>query len=345
MRVANDRRVILALAALTCWLALASSAAAQSMLGGVVSYPTGQVAANVDRVVAENEDTGETWNARSSSLGIYSFYHLPNGTYTIRVNYSQLSFRRRGHPSPPPSENRARHSALHLRSHHRPRHQRPPPPPLRRLLGAAFSREAIDGMSLTNGPNLQSILSAIPCINFTDSYRVRSRSTAVGQPRFSNRLSIDGISVDLAGGCSTGVRRRPGWQRHVAAPSRLHGGNADASDLPSSAIDEIQIRTTNASSEHARTPGAQVIVVTRSGSDHFKGQPFPPTLVQNDSAATDWFINAGERPESRARYWDAGTQASGADSSEAHCVSSPTGNINESTVPLGETHRLCRHSQ
>jgi hypothetical protein len=78
-------------AALFGWPALASSTLTQSMLGGVVRDPNGQVAADAP-VVAENEKTGETSDARSSSIDLFAFYQLPPGTYTIRVTHPPLTF-------------------------------------------------------------------------------------------------------------------------------------------------------------------------------------------------------------------------------------------------------------
>lgn len=297
MCVANDRRVILALGALTCWLALASSAAAQSTLFGVVNYPTGELAANVT-VVAEKEDTGETRNTRSSSLGIYAFDHLPQGFYTIRVNHSQLSFLATRVEVHPHIKN-ALDIKLCVCEIVTVRGTSTLP---RRLsdgsLGAAFSREAIDGMFKSNGENLQSILTDTGIV-FTEFVGTLAQFTTMGQRRHSNSLTIDGVSGDLSiDVVAPGINQTSSGALPAFATS---GGTQTL--VPLSAIDEVQVRTANAPSEFSRSPGAQTIIVTRSGSERFKASS--STTFRPDSlAAGDWFVNAGRRPPGRKAYRD-----------------------------------------
>ena len=150
-------------------------------------------------------------DTRSSSLGLYAFYRLPHGTYTIRVSLSPLSFSRTGievRPrQKPPSTSRSASAAKNIIT------VRGTSALPRRLsdgsLGAAFSREAIDGMLKSNGENLQSILTAIPGIVFTESVGTLAQFTTMGQRRLSNGLTIDGVSGDLASTCSRSESVRP----------------------------------------------------------------------------------------------------------------------------------------
>jgi hypothetical protein len=299
VRVGNDRRVILALTAVTCWLALASPASAQSMLGGVVSDHTGQVVANVT-VIVQNEDTGDIWEARTSALGYYTFYRLPDGKYTIRVSAFPLTFLRTGVNVRPGIRTGfdiplriGRDENIIVRSTSAfPR--RPPDG----SLGAVFSREAIDNMLKSNGDNLQSLLTTVGVV-ITESLGTHAQYTATGQRRHSNDLTIDGVSANLSidvlalGISQAGSGALPAFSTSGGTQTLVSFG----------AIDEVQISTTNASSEHARSPGAQTIVVTKGGSDRFKASSF--TTIRPDSmAASDWFVNAGTRPQARRAYRD-----------------------------------------
>ncbi len=71
-------------------LAPAASVQAQSLLGGVVWDPTGQVATGIP-IVVENEVTGERFETQSTSLGTYALYALPAGPYTVSVNHDSLT--------------------------------------------------------------------------------------------------------------------------------------------------------------------------------------------------------------------------------------------------------------
>jgi hypothetical protein len=298
--VDNDRRGVIALAALTCWLALASSAAAQSMLGGVVRDPTGHVAPNVT-VVAENEKTRQIWDTQSSSLGLYAFYRLPDGKYTISVFLPPLSFLKKNVDVRPNTKTaldiplrvgREEHITVRSTSALPRRFQDG-------SLGFAFSREAIDSMPKSNGENLQSILGAISGINYTESVGTLAQYTTMGQRRHSNSLTIDGVSGDLGidviglGITQAGSSTLPAFS--------TSGGTQTL--VPFDAIDEVQIRTSNAPSEYARSPGAQTVVVTRSGSDYFRASSFA-NFRPDSLAAGDWFVNSGARPLGRKAYRD-----------------------------------------
>ncbi len=133
-------------------------------------------------------------------------------------------------------------------------------------LGVAYSREAIDAMFKSNGEDLQSILIGVLGINVTESVGTLAQFTAMGQRRHSNRITIDGVSADLAiDVAALGLSQAGSGTLPAFATT---GGTQTLFSM--SAVDEIQIRTTNASSEHARSPGAQTVIVTRSGTDQFK---------------------------------------------------------------------------
>jgi hypothetical protein len=297
--VDNDRRAVIALAALTCWLALASSAAAQSMLGGVVRDPTGQVAPNVT-VAAENEKTGDISYTQSSSLGLYAFHRLRDGAYTVRATLPPLSFNKRVIVRP--NTKTALDILLDIRTEERVTVRSTSALP-RRLqdgsLGLAFSREAIDGMPKSNGANLQSILGAILGVVYTESNGSLAQFTTMGQRRHSNSLTIDGVSGDLSiDVLAFGINEAGSG----ALPAFSTSGGTQTL-IPFSAIDEVQIRTSNAPSEYARSPGAQTIVVTRSGSDRFKASSFA-NFRPDSLAAGNWFVNAGKRAPGRKAYRD-----------------------------------------
>src|SRR5262249_44685099 len=80
--------------------------------------------------------------------------------------------------------------------------------------------------------------------------------------------------------------------------------------VPMAAIDEMQIRTTNTSAEFARTPGAQIVIVTRSGSSQFTASGFTEARPRQLSA-TDWFDNNAHKPKRTGNYWDSGATFGG----------------------------------
>src|SRR5439155_26016078 len=75
-------------------------------------------------------------------------------------------------------------------------------------------------------------------------------------------------------------------------------------------IEEVAIKTANFSAEYGRNSGANINVVTRSGSNDFKGSAFE--YGRNDNLdANDFFNNSRGVAKSRLRYNDFGWSLGG----------------------------------
>jgi Carboxypeptidase regulatory-like domain/TonB dependent receptor len=299
--------VVRAFVLVLLWLAPAASVQAQSLLGGVVRDPTGQIATDVD-IVVENELTGERFEARSTSIGTYAVYGLTPGRYTVSVNHDSLTFLRTdvhiraGQKTGLDIELRVGRDeritvltegaaiALHDGA-----------------AGSRFSRQALDALPLSSGRTLQSMIAVVPGVVVTDATGTLAQFTAGGQRRFANRLTIDGMSADLAvdltgpgvGQASTG-----------SLPAFSTTGSTQTL-VPLAAIGEMEIRTTNAPAEHQRAPGAQTAIVTRAGSDRLNASAFMD-YRPNALAASDWFSNASSSAQKReVNFWNAGASLGG----------------------------------
>lgn len=289
------------------WLAPAASVQAQSLLGGVVWDPTGQVATGIP-IVVENEVTGERFETQSTTLGTYAISGLPAGPYTISVNHESLTSLSTGvrvHEGEKTGLDiflrvgrderivvRTEGTAIALSDG---------------AAGGRFSRHALDALPLSSGRTLQSMLTIVPGVVMTDSTGTLAQFTAGGQRRFANRLTIDGMSADLAVDLtSPGV----GQASTGSLPAFSTTGSTQTL-VPLAAIGEIEIRTTNAPAEHQRAPGAQTSIVTRSGGDRFNGTAFTD-YRPNALAASDWFSNASPTaPQRRTNFWNAGASLGG----------------------------------
>lgn len=299
--------VIRAFVLVLLWLAPAASVQAQSLLGGVVRDPSGQVATDIP-ILVENEATGERFETQSTSLGTYAISGLPAGFYTVSVNFGSLSFVDAG---------------VHVREGEKTGLDIP----LRvgrdeRIVvrtagtaialsdgaaGGSFSRHALDALPLSSGRTLQSMLNIVPGVVMTETTGTLAQFTAGGQRRFSNRLTIDGMSADLAVDLST-----PGvGQASTGSLPAFSTTGSTQTLVPLGAIDEISIRTTNAPAEHQRAPGAQTSIVTRAGGDRLSGTAFSD-YRPNALAASDWFSNASpSAPQRRINFWNAGASLGG----------------------------------
>jgi hypothetical protein len=269
-----------------CWC-VASSAAAQSALTGIVHDPSGRVAVGAAVTVKDVKTGTQVWHATVSSIGYFEI-ELPDGDYEVEAHLGELSFTGTIHVYP--EEKTA--FDIELQAHSQVKET---------VIGrtsagafgpggatsATFSNEKISTMPLPNGRTLQSLQSLVPGIVVTDSNGSQAQFTAAGQRRFSNRLTIDGVSADLAIDIGNlGISE--GETGTLPAVSTLGGTQTI---VPMAAIEEIQIRTTDTPPSEARSPGAQTIIVTRAGSDRFAGDAFTDFRPQRLGAA-DWFSTA-----------------------------------------------------
>jgi hypothetical protein len=172
--------------------------------------------------------------------------------------------------------------------------------------GIDFLRTDIDQMPLSHGRTLQTLLSLVPGVVFTDSVGNLAQFTSLGQRRFSNRLTVDGIAADLA---VDARGQLAGEAASGALPASSTSGGTQTI-IPLDAIGEIHVRTTNVSSQYARTPGAQTSVITRSGGDRFAGTGFL-SARPNSLAAAEWFTNASQAPPRRRQLWETGASLGG----------------------------------
>lgn len=142
----------------------------------------------------------------------------------------------------------------------------------------------VENMPL-NGRSFSSLIDLTPGV-------VLSRSTLQEQGQFSvngqrpdaNYFTVDGVSANL-GNSSSSIGQ--GGSGQLPATSAF-GGMSNLVGLD--ALQEFRVQTSTFAPEFGRTPGAQVSVVTRSGTNAFHGTAFE--YLRNDVLdANNWFAN------------------------------------------------------
>src|SRR6267143_437627 len=115
-----------------------------------------------------------------------------------------------------------------------------------------------------------------------------------GQRASSNYWMVDGVSANVGSSTAFGGN---GVSGAVGTSSALGGTNSLVSV---DALQEFRIQTSTYAPEFGRTPGAQISIVTRSGTNRFHGTLFD--YLRNDLFdANDWFANSKglKKPEER----------------------------------------------
>ncbi len=158
-----------------------------------------------------------------------------------------------------------------------------------------------------NGRSFQTLIELTPGVNLTVSNSSSNGQFSVnGQRASSNYWMVDGVSANIGIG-SSGLAAGNGLGGAAGAFSVMGGTNGLVSV---DALQEFRIQTSTYAPEFGRTPGGQIGIVTRSGTNVLHGTLFD--YFRNDVLdANDWFANLHGLPKPQERQNDFGGTFSG----------------------------------
>jgi hypothetical protein len=144
----------------------------------------------------------------------------------------------------------------------------------------------VENMPL-NGRSFSSLIDLTPGVVLTPTKPSEQGQFSVnGQRPDANYFLVDGVSANL-GNAGSGSLLYQGGAGQLPATSAF-GGTSNLVSLD--ALEEFRIQTSTFAPEYGRTPGAQISVVTKSGTNTFHGTAFE--YFRNDVLdANDWFAN------------------------------------------------------
>jgi len=149
-----------------------------------------------------------------------------------------------------------------------------------------------------NGRSFQTLIQLTPGVVITPSnYEDSGQFSVNGQRAVSNYWMVDGVSANIGVGVTVVGTPGNGLGGTVGSFSAQGGTNSLVSV---DALQEFRIQTSTYAPEFGRTPGAQISIVTRSGTNRFHGTLFD--YLRNDVMdANDWFANSKglKKPEER----------------------------------------------
>jgi len=145
----------------------------------------------------------------------------------------------------------------------------------------------VENMPL-NGRSFSSLIDLAPGVVLTPANLYEEGQFSVnGQRPDANYFMVDGVSANL-GNAGDGTQLGQGGAGQLPVTSAL-GGTSNLVSLD--ALEEFRVETSTFAPEYGRTPGAQISVVTKSGTNAFHGTGFE--YLRNDVLdANDWFANA-----------------------------------------------------
>lgn len=152
-----------------------------------------------------------------------------------------------------------------------------------------------------NGRSFQTLLLLTPGVVVTPTALDNQGQFSVnGQRTDANYFTVDGVSANFG---VTGFF--PLVQSGSGALPALTASGGTNSLVSVDALQEFRVQTSSFAPEFGRTPGGQISIVTRSGTNQFHGTAFE--YFRNDVFdANDWFSNFNHLPKPAERQNDFG---------------------------------------
>jgi hypothetical protein len=277
-------------------------------LSGVIQDPKGGAVPDVE-VTATRIETGTVVTAKTNGAGIYFFTGLMPGHYHLMVRkpgfkeiaikefqlYVQDKLEQNfsleiGSVSETVTVNA---NDLHINT-------------TDATVSTVVDRQFAENLPM-NGRSFQTLIQLTPGVVLTPSTEFDGGQFSVnGQRGESNYWTVDGVSANI-GVTAAGTNTGNGFGGALGSFSALGGTNSLVSV---DALQEFRIQTSTYAPEFGRTPGGQISILTRSGTNQFHGTAFD--YLRNDVLdANDWFADSKGLPKPRERQNDFGGTFSG----------------------------------
>ena len=285
------------------------SAPAQSPNGtvsGIILDPSGGVIVGAD-VLMINEATGLQYPGRANGEGYYVVPNIPPGTYRIQVSNSGFKTIIKPDIVVHVEDALAINFTLSTGAASEIVTVEAGSPVLNTenaSVSTVVDRQFAENLPM-NGRSFQTLIQLTPGVVVVPSTSYDTGQFSVnGQRPSSNYWMLDGVSANIG---TSAYFQGNGTAGAAGSFNALGGTNSLVSV---DAMQEFRIQTSTFAPEFGRTPGAQISIVTRSGSNLIHGTAFD--YFRNDALdANNWFANEKSLPKPEERQNDFGGTLSG----------------------------------
>jgi len=272
-------------------------------LSGRITDTTGAVVPSAE-VVLTNTDTGVATRTKTSADGLYVFTGVRPGRYHVSAGAAGFSVLIKKdlifHVQDELAENfvlkvgsvnetvTVSADALKVNTE-------------TAAVGTVIDRKFIEGIPM-NGRSLQSLIQLTPGVVAVPgaSTGAQGEFSVNGQRTEANYYTVDGVSANV-GNLNL-------FQVGQTAANTTLGTTQSLASLD--ALQEFRVNTSTYSAEFGRSPGAQIALTTRSGTNGLHGSVFD--YFRNDVLdANNWFNNRAKLPKTAERQNDFGATLGG----------------------------------
>jgi hypothetical protein len=280
-----------------CGLLVCRSYAAETAtLSGIVRDPQDAAITNAEVTVHE-QSTGTERHTSTNSNGLFTAPSLPPGTYSIRISAAGFKTAESTDIHLSVAEVKQIDFTLEVGAISQTVSVAADLPMMNTTdgsVGMTVDSEFVENLPL-NGRSFQQLVTLAPGVNLTGGPNDWGEFSVNGQRATSNYFTVDGVNANL--GLGSGYLPGTGEGLNAAG-----GTNAMVSV---DALQEFRILTNSFAPEYGRTPGGQVMLLTRSGTNGFHGTLFE--YFRNDVLnANDWFADSEGQGRSPLRFNDFG---------------------------------------
>jgi hypothetical protein len=279
----------------------ARSQSVSATLSGTVIDQNGAVVPGVEITVI-NPGTGLQWQTTTNDQGNFVVPLLPPSTYTVRAQRDGFAPVQVNQVILNVGDNKALKIELRVGKVNEMVQINADAPLINEspAVGTVVDRQFVENIPL-NGRSFQPLITLTPGVVLTKAnINEQGQFSVNGQRADSNYFTIDGASANI--GVSTTANLNQAGGGALPGVSATGGFNNLVSV---DALQEFKIQTSTYAPEFGRSPGAQVSIVTRSGTNEFRGSLFE--YFRNDALdATDWFTNSRRQKKPPLRQNDFG---------------------------------------
>lgn len=290
---------------LICLALLAVSAQAQSVsatLSGIVTDQLGAAIAGA-KITVRNSATALRRERVTDNQGYFTVAELPPGTYTVQSEHEGFARLEMTGIVLNASDDRSLSIRLKVGSLSQSVTVTEQTNTVNdsMAVGTVVDRQFVENIPL-NGRSFQSLIDLVPGVqvNVTSSGD-QGQFSVNGQRSNANYFTVDGVSANV------GTWNFDSIYGQAAAGSlpatNIQGGFGGLVSVDD--LQEFQILTSTFSPEFGRSPGAQVMLVTRSGTNDYHGSVYE--YLRNEAFdGNDWFANQLGLPRAPLRLNDYG---------------------------------------